>query len=58
MHDYFIHTFFYLELTQAMLLQEPRGLQEAITRAKNSVHAKALAEEIRQAEGLETRLTS
>ncbi|CAF2375771.1 unnamed protein product [Rotaria sp. Silwood2] len=44
------------ELTQAMLLQEPQGLNEAINRTKSSIHATALAEEISQAENLANRL--
>ncbi len=46
----------FLDLTQAMLLQEPQGLREAIARAKSSPHAVTLADEIRQAEGLLDRL--
>ena len=39
-----------------MLLQERRGLREAIARAKDSPHASTLADEIRQAEDLLNRL--
>jgi hypothetical protein len=39
-----------------MLLQEPQGLRDAIARAKNSMHAPLLVEEIRQAENLLNRL--
>jgi hypothetical protein len=39
-----------------MLLQESQGLREAIARVKNSPHASALADEIRQAESLLNRL--
>ncbi|CAF3642164.1 unnamed protein product [Adineta steineri] len=45
------------DLTQAMLLQEPEGLRESIARAKSSVHASTLTEEIHQAESLLIRLT-
>lgn len=45
-----------LELTEAMLLQEPDGLREAVNRAKSSIHASTLAEEIRQAESLASKL--
>ncbi|CAF1297856.1 unnamed protein product [Rotaria sordida] len=44
------------ELTQAMLLQEPQGLHEAINRAKSSIYASTLVEEINQAEKLVKRL--
>ncbi|CAF0827712.1 unnamed protein product [Rotaria sp. Silwood1] len=44
------------ELTQAMLLQESQGLNEAINRAKSSIYAATLAEEISQAENLANRL--
>ncbi|CAF1433539.1 unnamed protein product [Adineta ricciae] len=44
------------DLTQAMLLQERRGLREAIACAKSSPHASTLADEIRQAEDLLNRL--
>lgn len=47
---------FVLELTQAMLLQEPQGLREAIDRAKSSIHASTLAEEIHQAQSLAAKL--
>ena len=39
-----------------MLLQERRGLREAIARAKSSAHAATLTDEIRQAEDLLNRL--
>ena len=39
-----------------MLLQEPEGLREAIDRAKSSIHASTLAEEIHQAQNLATKL--
>jgi hypothetical protein len=45
-----------IDLTQAMLSQEPGGLREAIGRAKASVHASDLAEEIHQAEDLVRKL--
>lgn len=45
------------ELTSAMLLQEPQGLREAIDRAKSSIHASNLAEEIQQAQSLAAKLT-
>ena len=45
-----------LDLTQAMLLQEPNRLREVIARAKGSPHASTLAEEIRQAESALNRL--
>jgi len=45
-----------IELTQAMLTQEPQGLREAIDHAKNSIHALTLADDIRQAQGLATKL--
>jgi hypothetical protein len=45
-----------IDLTQAMLLQESQGLREALARVKNSPHAPALADEIRQAESLLNRL--
>ncbi|CAF3773598.1 unnamed protein product [Adineta steineri] len=44
------------ELTQAMLLQEQQGLREAIDRAKGSIHASTLAEEIDQAQELALKL--
>jgi hypothetical protein len=53
-NDFFLVSF--TDLTQAMLLQESQGLREAIARAKNSPHAPALADEIRQAEDLLKRL--
>lgn len=40
-----------------MLLQEPQGLREAIDRAKSSIHAYTLAEEIQQAQQLASKLT-
>lgn len=40
-----------------MLLQDPGGLREAVNRAKSSIHASALAEEIQQAQGLVTKMT-
>jgi hypothetical protein len=46
----------FIDLTQAMLLQESQGLREAIARVKNSPNAPALADEIRQAEDLLKRL--
>jgi hypothetical protein len=55
-NDLIISNIFFIDLTQAMLLQEPQGLREAIARTKNSVHATALADEIRQAENLLTKL--
>ena len=39
-----------------MLLQEPAGLREAIDRAKSSIYASTLAEEIRQAQDLAAKL--
>ena len=39
-----------------MLSQEPEGLSEAIIRVKNSIHAAALTDEIRQAESLLSRI--
>jgi hypothetical protein len=39
-----------------MLLQETGGLREAIDRAKSSIHASTLAEEIRQAQNLAMKL--
>jgi hypothetical protein len=39
-----------------MLTQEPQGLREAIDHAKNSIHALTLADDIRQAQGLATKL--
>ncbi len=50
------YCFLLIDITQAMLLQEPQGLREAIARVKNSPHAPALAEEIRQAENLLNKL--
>ncbi|CAF1609233.1 unnamed protein product [Adineta ricciae] len=44
------------ELTEAMLLQEPDGLHEAIKHAKGSIHASTLEEEIGQAENLASKL--
>jgi hypothetical protein len=40
-----------------MLLQEPGGLREAIDRARSSIHASDLAEDIQQAQGLATKIT-
>ncbi|CAF0876042.1 unnamed protein product [Rotaria sp. Silwood1] len=45
------------DLTQAMLLQESQGLHDAIDRAKGSIHASNLADEIHQAQNLATKLT-
>lgn len=39
-----------------MLLQESQGLHDAIDRAKSSIHASNLVEEIHQAEDLATKL--
>ena len=39
-----------------MLLQESGGLHEAIDRAKSSIHASSLTEEIRQAQDLASKL--
>ncbi len=39
-----------------MLLQEPVGLREAIDRARSSIHASSLADEIHQAQSLATKL--
>lgn len=39
-----------------MLLQETAGLREAIDRAKSSIYASTLAEEIQQAQELEAKL--
>ena len=47
---------FSLDLTQAMLSQDPQGLREAISRAKASNHSAALADEIRQAQSLADKL--
>ncbi|UJR35411.1 hypothetical protein I4U23_028168 [Adineta vaga] len=44
------------DLTQAMLIQEPEGLREAINRAKSSIHASTLTEEIQQAEDLAAKM--
>ncbi|CAF0863672.1 unnamed protein product [Rotaria sordida] len=44
------------DLTQAMLLQESQGLKDAISRAKGSIHASSLVDEIQQAENLATQL--
>lgn len=54
-----LETIFFLsfsDLTQAMLIQEPEGLRESIDRAKNSIHASTLTEEIRQAQDLAAKL--
>lgn len=40
-----------------MLLQEPQGLREAIDRAKSSIHASSLADEIHQAQSLAAKIT-
>jgi len=53
---YLLFHVIFLDLTEAMLLQEPQGLREAIARAKSSPHASTLADEIRQAEGVLARL--
>ncbi|CAF0722082.1 unnamed protein product [Rotaria sordida] len=45
-----------IDLTQAMLLQESQGLKDAISRAKGSIHASSLVDEIQQAENLATQL--
>ncbi len=57
-NDFLIYYFMFLliDLTQAMLSQEPQSLRDAIVRVKNSPHAPALTEEIRQAENLLNRL--
>jgi hypothetical protein len=47
---------FISDLTQAMLLQESEGLHIAIDHARSSIHASALADEIRQAQSLVTKL--
>jgi hypothetical protein len=39
-----------------MLTQDPKGLRDSIARVKSSAHAAALNDEIRQAEGLLSRL--
>ncbi|CAF2381608.1 unnamed protein product [Rotaria sp. Silwood2] len=44
------------DLTQAMLLQESQGLNDAIDRAKGSIHASNLSDEINQAQSLATKL--
>ncbi len=53
-----IHSFdvLFVDITQAMLTQDPQGLRDSIARVKSSPHAEALADEIRQAEGLLSRL--
>lgn len=48
--------FCFPDLTQAMLTQEQGGLREAIDRAKISIHASTLTEEIRQAQDLASKL--
>jgi hypothetical protein len=45
-----------IDLTEAMLVQDPQGLRDSIARVKNSAHAVALDDEIRQAENLLNRL--
>ncbi|CAF4781763.1 unnamed protein product, partial [Rotaria socialis] len=45
------------DLTQAMLLQESQGLTHAIDRAKSSVYASNLSDEIHQAQALAAKLT-
>ena len=40
-----------------MLLQEPEGLQQAIERAKTSIHTIALRDDIEQAETLAAKLS-
>ena len=49
--------FLALELVQAMLLQEPQGLREAIDNAKNSFHSTVLNDEIQQAQTLISKLS-
>jgi hypothetical protein len=39
-----------------MLIQESQGLRQAIDRAKSSIHASTLAEEIQQAQNLAVKL--
>ena len=39
-----------------MLIQESQGLREAIDRAKGSIHASTLADEIHQAQSLASKL--
>lgn len=45
------------DLVQAMLLQEPDGLRQAIDRSKASIHTIALRDDINQAEALVAKLT-
>jgi hypothetical protein len=56
--DFFLYKKYFsiLELTEAMLLQESEGLRTAIDRARSSIHASTLAEEINQAQGLAAKL--
>jgi hypothetical protein len=49
--------FLVLELVQAMLLQEPQGLREAIDNAKNSFHSTTLSDEIQQAQALIVKIS-
>ena len=46
----------FIDLTQAMLSQEPHNLETAIARVKASNHSEALADEINQAENLLNQL--
>lgn len=48
--------YLFIDLTQAMLSQEPQNLEEAIARVKTSPHTSTLAHEIRQAENLLNQL--
>ena len=45
-----------VDLVQAMLLQEPDGLQHAIDRARTSIHSAALRDDIEQAEALAAKI--
>lgn len=49
--------FLTLELVEAMLIQEPQGLREAIDNAKNSFHSTVLNDEIQQAQTLISKLS-
>ena len=46
-----------VDLVQAMLLQEPDGLQQAIGHAKMSIHSAGLRDDIEQAEALAAKIT-